>query len=78
MHIVTDCPCGQQHEARQAISALYKHKGARMDATWPVTTRDGRFLVPRIFIAMHGMDGGTLADAATRYGFERVALKGCG
>jgi len=73
MHVVTDCPCGRHHEVRQAISALYTHKTARMDSTWPITTPAGRFLVPRIWLALHGMDGAEIADAAGALGWERVA-----
>jgi hypothetical protein len=75
MHLVTDCPCGQQHEIRQAVSALYTHKEARMDSTMPITTSKGRFRVPRIWLACHTQEitGPAICDAAVRYGFERIS-----
>ena len=72
MHVITDCPCGQQHEVRQAVSALYTHKTARMDSTLPITTATGRFRVPRVWLACHEMSSQAIGDAAARYGFERV------
>ena len=72
MHVVTDCPCGRQHEIRQAISALYEHKQARADSTLPVTTPEGRFRVPRIWLACHGMTSDAICAAAARLGFERA------
>jgi hypothetical protein len=73
MHVVTDCPCGRQHEIQQAIGALYTHKTARMDSTLPITTPAGRFRVPRIWLACHGLDPGDIARAAIEHAFERVA-----
>ena len=73
MHRVTDCPCGQEHEIRQAVSALYTHDKARMDATLPITTPKGRFRVPRVWLACHEMTSAAICDAAARYGFERIA-----
>jgi hypothetical protein len=75
MHKVTDCPCGQEHMIEQAISALYSHADAQMDSTLPITTRAGRFRVPRIWLACHAgeMTGPAICDAATRLGFERIA-----
>jgi len=37
-----------------------------------VETPDGRFAVPRIFIACHGLKAADLPALAARYGFERV------
>jgi hypothetical protein len=73
MHKVTDCPCGQEHMIKQAISALYAHGEARMDSTLPITTRAGRFRVPRVWLACHGMTSSDVCDAAVRLGFERIA-----
>jgi hypothetical protein len=39
---------------------------------WTVDTPDGRFAVPRIFIACHGLKAADLPALAARYGFERV------
>ena len=72
MHTVTDCPCGQQHTIRQAISSLYAHGEARMDSTLPITTPEGRFRVPRVWLACHEMTSAAICDAAERFGFERV------
>jgi hypothetical protein len=73
MHVVTDCPCGQKHEVRQAISALYTHKDARMDSAWPVKTPSGRrYAVSRIYLSCHGINGADIEEAAARCGFQQI------
>jgi hypothetical protein len=68
--IVQDCPCGQQHEVRQAISALFGPD--RLDPSWPVRTTRGTYRVPRVYIACHGMDRADIERAAIQHAFERV------
>jgi hypothetical protein len=71
MPFVTDCPCGRQHEVRQAISALFGPD--RLDPSWPVRTSHGTYRVSRVYISCHGMDRADIERAALEYGFERVA-----
>jgi hypothetical protein len=52
--------------------ALYESVTAGKPATVPLSTTAGSWLVPRVFIACHGIKADDLADLAERYGFERA------
>lgn len=65
------CPCGQVHELAADARAAYEAATAGMAPVVRVTTEDGSWLVPRIFIAVHGLSAADLPALAGRYGFER-------
>jgi len=67
-----DCPCGTPHELAPSVVAAYGEVTAGLSSTVTVATPDGRFAVPRIFIACHGLKAADLPALAARYGFERV------
>lgn len=67
-----DCPCGVPHELTPDMAATYGNVTAGLPSTVTVATPDGRFAVPRIFIAYHGLKAADLPALAVRYGFERV------
>jgi hypothetical protein len=71
MATIAGCPCGEIHEMRYDPRVLWERTEASMDATVPVTTSQGRYLVPRLAFACHGTDG---AELALRCGFERLSL----
>jgi hypothetical protein len=69
---VDGCPCGDRHlMTTRAVDAL-KFVTAGLPATVRVEAPGGAWLVPRLFIACHGLKAGDLADLAERYGFERA------
>lgn len=64
------CPCGQDHQGSPAwamIEALIKEKGELVI----VSTPDGSWNVPRIFIGIHGLKAIELPTLAKMYGWER-------
>ena len=66
------CPCGAVHEMSRAAAAAYESVTAGKPAAVPLSTTAGSWLVPRVFIACHGVKADDLARLAERYGFERV------
>jgi hypothetical protein len=67
-----DCPCGTPHELGPAAATAFQSVTAGLPSTVTVQTPDGRFAVPRIFIACHGLKAADLPALAARYGFERT------
>lgn len=63
------CPCGEIHELSAATRAAYEAATAGLPAEVPVKTHGGTWLVPRIFIAVHGLKAAELPALARRYGF---------
>lgn len=72
--MVDGCPCGDLHPMSDATHAEY----TAVTAGQPETIRVGveganRFyLVPRVYIACHGLKAAELPELAARYGFERA------
>jgi len=54
------------------MAAAYGSVTAGLPSTVTVVTPEGRYAVPRIFIACHGLKAADLPALAARYGFERV------
>jgi hypothetical protein len=70
---VTACPCGVAHELSAAVRAAYEAVTAGLAPAVPVEVKGaGKWLVPRIFIAVHGLRAADLPELAARYGFEKV------
>jgi hypothetical protein len=67
-----DCPCGVPHELAPDTAAAYRGVTDGLPSTVTVSTPGGRFAVPRIFIACHGLKADGLPALAERYGWERV------
>ena len=63
------CPCGEVHELSAAVRAAYEKVTARLPSLVPVETAAGTWLVPRIYIAVHGLRADELPALAERYGF---------
>lgn len=63
------CPCGQMHELGNAVTSLIEAYGERVI----VTTSRGSWLVPRTYIAAHGIKGAELASLAGHYQWERIS-----
>ena len=67
------CPCGGEHEMSPAVLDAYRRVTAGKPATVPLSTARGTWLVPRIYIAFHGIKADEVPEIAARYGFERTA-----
>jgi hypothetical protein len=67
-----ECPCGQIHELSAATRVAYESVTAGLPPTMLVVVDGvGRWHVPRLFIAVHGIQlGADLPELAERYGFE--------
>lgn len=64
------CPCGEVHELSASVRAAYESVTAGLPPLMRVFVPDvGCWLVPRIYIAVHGLKAGELAALAERYGF---------
>jgi len=57
--------------AAQAAAA-FRSVTAGLDLAVAVRTPDGCWLVPRLYIACHGLKAAELPELAGRYGFERA------
>ena len=67
----TRCPCGEAHELSAAVRAEYESVTAGLASSVPVKIPGvGCWLVPRIYVAVHGLRAQELPALAERYGFE--------
>lgn len=65
------CPCGEDHSTRASyrdVAALIKLKGESV----VVSTSFGKFHVPRIYIAYHGLSAHEVPALVERYGWPAV------
>lgn len=67
------CPCGEVHELSAATRGAYEAVTAGLPAEVKVEAPGGTWLVPRIFIAVHGLKAAELPGLAERHGFARTA-----
>lgn len=66
------CPCGKPLHYKEPSSRTIVEKFIREHgATVVVVTKDGSWLVPRHFIALHGVKSIDLPVVAERYGFKK-------
>jgi hypothetical protein len=69
---IKDCPCGVVHEMAAEKKIRFDQVTYGKDLALPVTISSGTWLVPRIYIACHGIKASELAEVAARYGFEQA------
>jgi hypothetical protein len=66
------CPCGDDHAASRSwglVASLIKEKGEHV----PVHVEGvGGWLVPRVYIAFHGLFAREIPALAKRYGWAQV------
>lgn len=63
------CPCGDAHELSAEAAAAYQDIAAGLPDTVAVSvSRTGAWLVPRVYIAAHGLKADELPGLAERYG----------
>ena len=70
---VEGCPCGAAHRLGAGIWERYARLAGRVPPAVKVQAPGGTFLVPRIFVACHGLKAAELPELAGRYGFERAS-----
>jgi hypothetical protein len=63
------CPCGQVHELSAEIQVAYDNVTRGLPETVLVSVSRRAWLVPRIYIAAHGLKADELPELARRYGF---------
>jgi hypothetical protein len=63
------CPCGQAHELSAGARRAYDEVARGLPATVLVSGGGRAWLVPRVFIAAHGLPAAGLPELAARYGF---------
>ncbi len=66
-----ECPCGQIHELSAATRSAYGNVTAGLPPTVLIEVSGQRWLVPRIFIAVHRPKAAELPALAILYGFKR-------
>ncbi len=70
MSVVTNCPCGSAHEMTPGILAIYDQVTAGADPLIKVQiTGCGTWLIPRLYIACHGIKGAEVEALAAQYGW---------
>ena len=73
MEIAMNCPCGKPLHYSNISTKLYvEDLIAQLGETQIVTTPDGSWVVPRHYIALHGMTPSGLPALAEKLGFRRV------
>lgn len=70
MSAIAACPCGEVHELSAAVRAEYERVTAGLPADVPVEVEGRAWLVPRIYIAVHGLKADELPELAGRYGWK--------
>lgn len=64
------CPCGEIHHFPDGPAATYQaHLLLLFGPVIRITTPQGRWLVPRIYIAAHSLVAAELPALAARYGW---------
>lgn len=66
------CPCGEAHEMTSQVREAYENVTLGLPPAVKVTAGQRAWLVPRIFIAVHGLKAGELPGLAERYGFPEA------
>ncbi len=70
------CPCGMVHRARDPrVHQYLLDFVVRLGPTVTVTTPTGSWLVPRVWIAFHGLRAWELPALAVRYGWSRPSRR---
>lgn len=66
------CPCGQVHELSAATRVAYENITRGLPETMVISVDGRAWLVPRIFIAVHGLKADELPELAARYEFAEA------
>lgn len=64
------CPCGTVHELSAQTRVAYGNHTAGLPRDVLISTPDGAWYVPRIYLAAHGVKASDLSALASRYGFR--------
>jgi hypothetical protein len=68
------CPCGDIHEFSAATRAAYENITRGLPETVLISVSGRAWLVPRIFLAAHGLPAADLPELAGRYGFAEGSV----
>lgn len=64
------CPCGQGCELSAGARRGYEEVTRGLPETVAIVAGGRSWLVPRLYIAVHGLPGADLPELAARYGFQ--------
>ena len=68
--VVTTCPCGSTHPMAPGVLAVLDQITAGLPATIAIdVVGSGKWLVPRVYIACHGIKGADVPALAEQYGW---------
>jgi hypothetical protein len=68
---VDDCPCGSQHTLSWDSWVAYERVTEGQPPTVMIATPEGSWLVPRLYIACHGLKASEVPALAKQYGWEQ-------
>jgi hypothetical protein len=71
------CPCGDIHELSAATRGAYENKTPGLPETVTIAVDGRAWLVPRIYLAAHGVKADELPALAERYGFAPAPTFTC-
>lgn len=66
------CPCGDVHELSAATRVAYENITRGLPPAVLISAGGRAWLVPRIYLAVHGLKAAGLPGLADQYGFEEV------
>ncbi len=69
---ITGCVCGSPHMISEEAAEALRYLTAGKPATVRVVLGARAWLVPRLYVACHGLNGWTLAEEAARYQWPEV------
>jgi hypothetical protein len=67
------CVCGAEHQWPSETAMVIRHQTLTRGERMQVTTPAGSWMVPRVYIAAHGLKAADLPTLAALYGFEPAA-----
>jgi hypothetical protein len=67
--IIPACPCGAEHPMTGTVRVAYENITRGLPATVLVSVGGRAWMVPRVYIAAHGIPVADLPGLAVRYGF---------
>lgn len=66
------CPCGAIHEFSAETRAVFLRMLLNYGTESKITTPQGTWMVPKVYIAAHGLRADELPHLAKVYGFKKV------
>jgi hypothetical protein len=68
------CPCGAAHEFSADVRVALENITRGLPDTVLISVSGRAWLVPRMYLAAHGLKADDLPELAERYGFTAVSI----